>query len=161
MEPPSPRRLPSLPSTKAANRLSRPLPTVPIPAPIVCRSCGTLVTSRNALLPIPPSSPRRTFKGFSGRASLFTETYNLVQSPPKVQLMQTGAHLLSELNCPGCSRYLGYKIVRAFESTEKWKESHFLLEIAELQQDGFLLQLAELDEENSPLSSDCGSDESR
>ncbi|KAF7315638.1 Yippee domain-containing protein [Mycena indigotica] len=131
ISPPSPRRLPTLPKSKS-RPLSRPLP--PVPGPILCK-CGTLVTSCNALLPataIPSDSCRRTFRGFSGKASLFTETYNVIILAPKVQLMQTGAHLLAELNCVNCSQYLGYKIVRAFEQSEKWKESVFLLELAEL-----------------------------
>ncbi|KAF7321295.1 Yippee domain-containing protein [Mycena kentingensis (nom. inval.)] len=80
---------------------------------------------------IPPESPRN-FKGFSGRASLFTATYNVSQLAPKVQLMATGAHLLAELNCNTCSQYLGYKIVRAFDKSEEWKQDRFLLELAEL-----------------------------
>ncbi|KAJ7072304.1 hypothetical protein C8F01DRAFT_1103343 [Mycena amicta] len=123
-----PRQLPARPPRP----LSRPLPAVP--HPISCR-CGTMVTSRSALLPesaIPSNSARRSFKGFSGKACLFTETYNVIQLTPKVQLMQTGAHLLAELNCNKCSQYLGYKIVRAFEKSERWKEDRFLLELAEL-----------------------------
>jgi hypothetical protein len=52
---------------------------------------------------------------------------------PKVQLMQTGAHLLAEITCANCTAYLGYRILRAFEKSERWKESHFLLELAELE----------------------------
>jgi hypothetical protein len=64
--------------------------------------------------------------------------------------MQTGAHLLAvsaflaecalgadfesqEITCTTCTAYLGYKILRAFEKTETWKESRFLLELAELE----------------------------
>ncbi|CAK5281575.1 unnamed protein product [Mycena citricolor] len=58
--------------------------------------------------------------------------YNVTLLSPKTQLMQTGAHLLSEVQCGSCSAYLGYKIIRAVEETERWKESSYLLELAEL-----------------------------
>jgi len=124
------RRLPTVPQARA-RPLSRPLP--PIPRPLSCKQCKTIITSYNAVLPaslIPSES--RSFRGFSGKASLFTETYNTTLLPAKVQLMQTGAHLLAEITCSTCTAYLGYKILRAFEKTESWKESRFLLELAEL-----------------------------
>ncbi|KAJ7680347.1 hypothetical protein DFH06DRAFT_947823, partial [Mycena polygramma] len=124
------RRLPSVPHARERH-LSRPLP--PIPRPISCKQCKICITSYHAILPtsaLPPDS--RTFRGYSGKASLFTETYNVTLSNPKVQLMGTGAHLLAEITCSNCTVYLGYKIVRAFEKSERWKESHFLLELAEL-----------------------------
>ncbi|KAF7361869.1 Protein yippee-like [Mycena venus] len=99
------RRLPAVPQARA-RPLSRPLP--PIPKPLSCKQCKTTVTSYNATLPasaIPPES--RTFRGFSGKASLFTETYNTTLLPAKVQLMQTGAHLLAEITCTTCTAYLG------------------------------------------------------
>ncbi|KAJ7084412.1 hypothetical protein B0H15DRAFT_849082 [Mycena belliarum] len=126
--PASPRRLPSVPSKRLTHR---PLP--PIPRPLSCKTCKTCITSCNALLPasaIPSES--RSFRGFSGKASLFTETYNVNLSRPTVQLMATGAHTMQEITCSSCTAYLGYKIVRAFESSERWKESSFLLELAEL-----------------------------
>jgi len=46
-----------------------------------------------------------------------------------MQLMATGAHTMSEITCGGCHLYLGWKIVRAHEPTERWKEGHFLLEL--------------------------------
>ncbi|KAJ6625619.1 hypothetical protein B0H10DRAFT_2002340 [Mycena sp. CBHHK59/15] len=124
-----PRRLPSVPRVRS---LSRPLP--PIPRPLACKQCKTCITSCNALLPpsaIPSES--RGFRGFSGKASLFTEAYNVTLSRPTVQLMATGAHTMQEITCAMCAAYLGYKIVRAFEKSERWKESSFLLELAELE----------------------------
>ncbi|KAJ7188205.1 hypothetical protein C8R46DRAFT_1054036 [Mycena filopes] len=121
-----------LPTVPALRRTSRPLPS--IPRALSCRTCKSCITSYNALLPlsdIPPESPG--FRGFSGKASLFTDTYNVTLSTPKVELMGTGAHLLAEITCSKCTRYLGYKIVRAFERSESWKDSRFLLELAELE----------------------------
>ncbi|TFK22556.1 hypothetical protein FA15DRAFT_695619 [Coprinopsis marcescibilis] len=125
------RRLPSLPADR---RISRPLPTPKVPRALVCKQCQANITSNNVLLPvsrIPPDS-RPTFRGFSGKASLFTETYNVKLAKPGVQLMATGAHTMSEITCGSCHIYLGWKILKAHEASERWKEGYFLLELEHL-----------------------------
>ncbi|KXN90581.1 hypothetical protein AN958_03820 [Leucoagaricus sp. SymC.cos] len=134
----------------ALKRVSRPLPPVPSPCGtpnptlsrptnnaaaqlIVCRSCMNCVTTSETLLPasaVPAGS--RAFRGFSGKASLFTECYNVTSLPPRVQLMTTGAHTMQETFCANCSTCLGWKIVKAHERTEKWKEGNWLLELESL-----------------------------
>lgn len=46
--------------------------------------------------------------------------------------MTTGAHTMQEIFCGNCSVGLGWKIVRAHERTEKWKEGKWLLELENL-----------------------------
>ncbi|CAA7261603.1 unnamed protein product [Cyclocybe aegerita] len=127
----TPRKLPAPPLAQESKRVSRPLPR--IPRALVCKQCGTCITSHNVLLPtsaIPPDS--RSFRGFFGKASLFTETYNVALAKPGVQLMVTGAHTMQEVTCGICLSYLGWKIVRAHEKTESWKDGHFLMELENL-----------------------------
>ncbi|TFK44718.1 hypothetical protein BDQ12DRAFT_673449 [Crucibulum laeve] len=146
-----PRRLPPVPST--SKRTSRPRALPQIPRALACKQCQTCITSNNVIFPssaIPPGS--RTFKGFSGKALLFTETYNVNFSRPRVQLMATGAHTMQEINCGGCAVYLGWKIVRAHEETEKWKEGNCLLELENL------YTLPELHRRSLGASSDTDSD---
>ncbi|KAF9012347.1 hypothetical protein BDQ17DRAFT_1232794 [Cyathus striatus] len=129
---PGPRRLPLPPVPPSARRVSRPLPQ--IPKALVCKKCQTCITSHNVSLPsklIPPNA--RSFRGFIGMASLFMETYNVSLSRPRVQLMATGAHTMQEISCATCTAYMGWKIVRAHEPSEKWKEGHCLLELENLQ----------------------------
>ncbi|PPQ63984.1 hypothetical protein CVT24_009413 [Panaeolus cyanescens] len=154
------RRLPAVPSSQSlqppvessqSKRSSRPLPK--IPRALTCKKCGTCITSHNVLLPqssIPPNS--RSFRGFSGKASLFTETYNCKLAKPGVQLMATGAHTMQEITCGVCSTYLGWKILRAHESTETWKEGHCLLELEHL----YIQE--ELHSSSSQSRSESGSD---
>ncbi|KAJ3516839.1 hypothetical protein NLJ89_g873 [Agrocybe chaxingu] len=111
----TPRKLPAPPLAQESKRASRPLPRIP----------RALVSSA-----IPPDS--RSFRGFFGKASLFTETYNVMLAKPGVQLMVTGAHTMQEVTCGICSSYLGWKIVRAHEKTESWKDGHFLMELENL-----------------------------
>ena len=64
-------------------------------------------------------------------ADVYT-SYNVTLAKPGVQLMATGAHTMQEITCGTCSAYLGWKIVRAHESSETWKEGYSLLELENL-----------------------------
>jgi len=73
--------------------------------------------------------------------------YNVTLAKEGVQLMATGAHTMQEITCVICSSYLGWKIVRAHEKTETWKNGHFLMELENLyfQPDAAIpLELAQL-----------------
>jgi hypothetical protein len=48
--------------------------------------------------------------------------------------MRTGGFMVQELECQDCGSTLGWKIVKSFERSEKWKENAFLLELETLQQ---------------------------
>ncbi|KIY73042.1 hypothetical protein CYLTODRAFT_334782, partial [Cylindrobasidium torrendii FP15055 ss-10] len=111
----------------------RPLP--PIPRLLNCKECRSEITCMAHLLPlskIPQNS--RAFRGFNGKASLFTDAYvnHLNLSSPAVHLMSSGAHTMQELSCKSCRTYVGWYIVRAHNSSEKWKEGCYLLELENL-----------------------------
>lgn len=53
-------------------------------------------------------------------------------SPPRMQLMTTGAHTMQETLCSRCSLCLGWKITKAHERSERWKEGNWLLELENL-----------------------------
>ncbi|KAK0212656.1 hypothetical protein DFS33DRAFT_52548 [Desarmillaria ectypa] len=121
------RRLPSLPTALRA----RPLP--PVPRPLACRRCKTSVTSIGVLLPLAKIPVHaRAFRGFNGKASLFTDIHRVDFSPPIMHLMNTGAHTMQQISCKKCSAYLGMHIVRAHSHSERWKEGHYLLELENL-----------------------------
>ncbi|TFK46624.1 yippee-domain-containing protein [Heliocybe sulcata] len=103
-------------------------PVVKPRRPIQCKSCHAHITDMDFLL-------SRSFTGFIGKAALFSTTSSsraLVLSPPATRLMYTGAHTIQELACARCGAYLGWKILRAHEWSEKWKDGRFLLELAAL-----------------------------
>ncbi|SJK97686.1 uncharacterized protein ARMOST_00939 [Armillaria ostoyae] len=121
------RRLPSVPTA----RQSRPLP--PVPRPLACRRCKTSVTSIGVLLPLSKiPAHARAFRGFNGKASLFTDIHHVDLSPPIMHLMNTGAHTMQQISCQKCSAYLGMRIIRAHSHSERWKEGHYLLELENL-----------------------------
>ncbi|KAL1703236.1 hypothetical protein EV121DRAFT_271246 [Schizophyllum commune] len=120
------RRLPPTPRPRPAS--VRPLPS--IPHYMTCKRCRSCVTTEgSALSPsaLPPTA--RPFKGYAGKAALYTQMFNVRVSQPVVQLMVTGAHTMQEVMCRHCNAYLGWYIVRAHEETEKWKEGCFLVEL--------------------------------
>lgn len=42
--------------------------------------------------------------------------------------MRTGAHTVREMTCIGCNTYVGWKIVQAHETSERWKNGAYILE---------------------------------
>lgn len=44
--------------------------------------------------------------------------------------MDTGAHTVQDCACARCAAFLGWRVARAHEPSEKWKEGRFLLELA-------------------------------
>ena len=63
---------------------------------------------------------------------IVTRSRNVTLSTPRVRLMNSGAHTMQELTCSKCSTYLGWKINKAFEESERWKEGHYLMELENL-----------------------------
>jgi hypothetical protein len=43
--------------------------------------------------------------------------------------MRSGGFMVQELECQDCATVLGWKVIKAFERSEKWKENGFLLEL--------------------------------
>ncbi|KAL1748856.1 hypothetical protein HDZ31DRAFT_29003 [Schizophyllum fasciatum] len=120
------RRLPPTPRARPAS--VRPLPS--IPHYMTCKRCRSCVTTESSALSasaFPPTA--RPFKGYAGKAALYTQMFNVRVSQPVVQLMVTGAHTMQEVMCRHCSAYLGWYIVRAHEESEQWKEGCFLVEL--------------------------------
>ena len=56
-----------------------------------------------------------------------------------VMLMNSGAYRVQHAACGACGEPLGWKLVRAAEKTEKWKEGFLVLELAALDEAAFPL----------------------
>ncbi|KAI0073233.1 yippee-domain-containing protein [Panus rudis PR-1116 ss-1] len=91
---------------------------------LACRTCKSRIASKKAIL-------SWSFRGWNGRAALFRSAFEL--QPPILQLMDTGAHTVQEVSCKTCGTKLGWKIVRAYEWPEKWKEGNIILELSLLE----------------------------
>jgi len=91
---------------------------------LACAKCKTRVSSKSYIL-------SWAFRGFTGKGALFAKVYedHLVLSTPSILLMNSGAHTVQEFSCITCGMKLGWKIIRAFEWPEKWKEGGAVLEL--------------------------------
>jgi len=119
-----------LPPLPVSRRISRPLPG--IPQALACKNCQACITSHIVLLPLTATYSSRVFRGYLGKASLFTQTYNVKLSDVRMQLMTSGAHAMQQITCSTCESYLGWKIIRTDDESEKWKEGSYLLELENL-----------------------------
>jgi len=105
---------------------------------LACAKCKNRVSSRSYVL-------SRAFRGFAGKGALFAKVYenHLVLGTPSILLMDSGAHTVQDFSCMTCGTKLGWKIIRAYEWPEKWKEGGTVLELDLL-----------VDEPGSPLQNE-------
>lgn len=91
---------------------------------LACKSCRSRIASRKAIL-------SWAFRGNCGRAALFATTFEarVTLQPPTLLLMDSGAHTVQSAACASCNMTIGWKIVRAHEWPEKWKEGNMVLEL--------------------------------
>ncbi|KAF3439826.1 hypothetical protein FNV43_RR18104 [Rhamnella rubrinervis] len=64
----------------------------------------------------------------NGKAFLFSHVVNIVQGTKVDKMMITGMHTVSYIYCKDCGELLGWKYVRAFDGSQKYKEGKFVLE---------------------------------
>ncbi|XP_047319425.1 protein yippee-like At4g27745 isoform X2 [Impatiens glandulifera] len=70
----------------------------------------------------------KTFQGKHGRAFLFSHAMNLVIGEKENRQLITGLHTVADVSCCDCLEVVGWKYVRAFEVSQKYKEGKFVLE---------------------------------
>jgi len=59
---------------------------------------------------------------------------NVRYDRPSIQLMTSGAYTIQEVICLVCTSYLGWKMIRAHERSERWKEGKHILELEFVQE---------------------------
>jgi len=68
------------------------------------------------------------FNGKHGRGYLFGSVVNVVEGKPYDLLMTTGNHTIRDIYCSKCGTTLGWKYVKAYEASQKYKEGKYILE---------------------------------
>ena len=48
--------------------------------------------------------------------------------PKEERALMTGLHSVADIYCCACNSRLGWKYIEAFESSQKYKEGHFIVE---------------------------------
>ncbi|TKC50506.1 hypothetical protein EI555_019136, partial [Monodon monoceros] len=68
-------------------------------------------------------------KGSQGRAYLFNSVVNVGCGPAEERVLLTGLHAVADIHCENCKTTLGWKYEQAFESSQKYKEGKYIIEL--------------------------------
>ncbi|XP_051541924.1 protein yippee-like 2 isoform X1 [Myxocyprinus asiaticus] len=79
--------------------------------------------------------PLQSFQGSQGRAYLFNSVVNVGCGPAEERVLLTGLHAVADIYCENCKTTLGWKYEHAFESSQKYKEGKFIIELAHMIKD--------------------------
>ncbi|KAM9748066.1 protein yippee-like 2 isoform 2-T5 [Dama dama] len=93
------------------------------PIPMFCWSASTLEVSG------------MSFQGSQGRAYLFNSVVNVGCGPAEERVLLTGLHAVADIYCENCKTTLGWKYEHAFESSQKYKEGKYIIELAHMIKD--------------------------
>lgn len=96
----------------------------------LCATCGTALALQDEVV-------SKAFSGSYGKAFLFFSTVNTHQGPKENRHLMTGMHTVRDLCCNVCDRNVGWVYLKAYESSQRYKEGEFKSDISYL----FLMQL--------------------
>ncbi|XP_006138718.2 protein yippee-like 2 isoform X1 [Pelodiscus sinensis] len=88
-----------------------------------------------SLMSAPDDSPTLSFQGSQGRAYLFNSVVNVGCGPAEERVLLTGLHAVADIYCENCKTTLGWKYEHAFESSQKYKEGKYIIELAHMIKD--------------------------
>jgi hypothetical protein len=77
----------------------------------------------------------KSFQGSQGRAYLFNKVVNVGTGKAEERYLLTGLHAVADIYCESCKNTLGWKYEQAFESSQKYKEGKFIIELIHLIKD--------------------------
>ncbi|KAJ2837395.1 hypothetical protein J3B01_002160, partial [Coemansia erecta] len=95
-------------------------------APIyACVECRAHIARRDSII-------SRTFQGRHGRAYLTEAVVNERLGKDEDRLLMTGLHTVCDLYCRCCDTVLGWKYVRAYDKSQRYKEGRYVLEQSQI-----------------------------
>ncbi|EAW94407.1 yippee-like 2 (Drosophila), isoform CRA_a [Homo sapiens] len=96
-------------------------------------------SAENSTLPKPHlkllGQLEESFQGSQGRAYLFNSVVNVGCGPAEERVLLTGLHAVADIYCENCKTTLGWKYEHAFESSQKYKEGKYIIELAHMIKD--------------------------
>ena len=60
-------------------------------------------------------------------AYLFSQCVNVTIGPSQDAILTTGLHTIANIYCIDCEEYVGWTYIKAFESSQQYKEDKFIL----------------------------------
>uniref|UniRef100_A0A8D1GQB8 Protein yippee-like n=1 Tax=Sus scrofa TaxID=9823 RepID=A0A8D1GQB8_PIG len=80
-----------------------------------------------------PQPSAASFTACSEEASLMN--LNVGCGPAEERVLLTGLHAVADIYCENCKTTLGWKYEHAFESSQKYKEGKYIIELAHMIKD--------------------------
>lgn len=74
----------------------------------------------------------KSFQGSQGRAYLFNSVVNISCGQAEERVLLTGLHAVADIYCDCCKTTLGWKYEQAYESSQKYKEGKYIIELAHM-----------------------------
>ncbi|CAI5735595.1 unnamed protein product [Hyaloperonospora brassicae] len=93
-----------------------------------CAYCGNMVSDHDDVI-------SKTFFGRTGKAFLMNNVYNVRVGSVRKCYLRTGIHSIADILCGQCDVMLGWKYIKAMESSQKYKEGKFIMEHGVVQDD--------------------------
>lgn len=93
-----------------------------------CAHCRANLARHNELI-------SKSFQGSQGKAYLFNSVVNIGCGPAEERLLLTGLHAVADIYCECCKTTLGWKYEHAYESSQKYKEGKFIIELIHMIKD--------------------------
>ncbi|XP_041785218.1 protein yippee-like isoform X2 [Anopheles merus] len=90
-----------------------------------CVHCRAHLASHDELI-------SKSFQGSQGRAYLFNSVVNVACGQAEERVLLTGLHAVADIYCECCRTPLGWKYEHAFESSQKYKEGKYIIELAHM-----------------------------
>ncbi|XP_022666018.1 protein yippee-like 1 [Varroa jacobsoni] len=90
-----------------------------------CIHCRAHLASHEELI-------SKSFQGSQGRAYLFNSVVNIGCGPAEERFLLTGLHAVADIHCESCKTTLGWKYEHAFETSQKYKEGKYIIELAHM-----------------------------
>ncbi|CAF0871244.1 unnamed protein product [Brachionus calyciflorus] len=74
----------------------------------------------------------KSFQSSQGRAYLFNNVVNIKTGQAEERYLLTGLHSVADISCESCKTTIGWKYEQAFESSQKYKEGKYIIELIHL-----------------------------
>ncbi|KAG4087286.1 Yippee/Mis18 [Neocallimastix lanati (nom. inval.)] len=86
-----------------------------------CAKCKTHLSQSGEII-------SKSFQGYTGKAWLFNRVVNIFQGECENRNMTTGIHKVADIYCSNCKLNVGWKYIKTYENSQKYKEGKYILE---------------------------------
>ncbi|KAM7276201.1 hypothetical protein ACFE04_018067 [Oxalis oulophora] len=86
-----------------------------------CFNCRNILSQHEHIV-------SKSFQSSNGRAFLFSHVINIVEGSKQDRHLNTGLHTVADVFCSDCGESVGWKYLKAFEDSQKYKEGKTILE---------------------------------